>query len=252
MAYEVIFKYYEKLGICEYDKTKELEFKKTLGSLQEEYPLEKLASAILGQMARRDILVYDVEIFEFTKKKISFKENKNSISIKNKKFNLGTDNIVVSEETESANLLSNNNHSSVECNKTEKPQIVETKVVVQKPQNNPVQASPPQPKSMIGDRKPIKRVIFSPGDLKYLNGKPWRFSLNKEYYVYRERFAENGIGMLYLMLDDRNREFEVQDEFFVPSQANLIGEDDNNSFNVNNDRLNWQGSMGSNDMPKLR
>lgn len=250
MAYEVIFKYYEKLGVCEYDKTKELDFKKTLGNLQEEYPLEKLASAILGQMARRDILVYDVEIFEFTKKKISFKENKNSISIKNKKFNLGTDNIVVSEETESANLLSSNNHSSVECNKTEKPQMVETKVVVQKPHNNSVPSSPL--KSMIGDRKPIKRVIFSPGDLKYLNGKPWRFSLNKEYYVYRERFAENGIGMLYLMLDDRNREFEVQDEFFVPSQANLIGEDDNNSFNVNNDRLNWQGNVGSNDMPKLR
>lgn len=251
MAYEVIFKYYEKLGVCEYDKTKELEFKKTLGSLQEEYPLEKLASAILGQMARRDILVYDVEIFEFTKKKISFKENKNSISIKNKKFNLGTDNIVVSEETESINLLSCNSSNSVECNKQEKPQVVDTKVIVQKPLNNSA-ISPPQPKSLIGDRKPIKRVIFSPGDLKYLNGKPWRFSLNKEYYVYRERFAENGIGMLYLMLDDRNREFEVQDEFFVPSQANLIGEDDNNSFNMNNDRLNWQGSMGNNDMPKLR
>jgi hypothetical protein len=248
MAYEVIFKYYEKLGVCEYDKTKELEFKKTLGSLQEEYPLEKLASAILGQMARRDILVYDVEIFEFTKKKISFKENKNSISIKNKKFNLGTDNIVVSEEVENVNLLSCNNHSSVNCTKQEIPQVTENKAVVQKPQS----VSPPQPKSLIGDRKPIKRVIFSPGDLKYLSGKPWRFSLNKEYYVYRERFAENGIGMLYLMIDDRNREFEVQDEFFVPSHANLIGEDDSNSFNVNNDRLNWQGSTANNDMPKLR
>ena len=249
MAYEVIFKYYEKLGICEYDKTKELEFKKTLGSLQEEYPLEKLASAILGQMARRDILVYDVEIFEFTKKKISFKENKNSISIKNKKFNLGTDNIVVSEDVESVSLLSCDNNSSVACVTQEKKQAVDTKVIVQKTNNDP----PSPPKSLIGDRKPIKRVIFSPGDLKYLSGKPWRFSLNKEYYVYRERFAENGIGMLYLMIDDRNREFEVQDEFFVPSQANLIGEDDGNSFNVNNNRLNWQGSSTSNnDMPKLR
>lgn len=253
MAFEIVFKYYEKTGSCEYDKSKELQFVKTIGDLQNDLPLEKLASAVLGQMARRDILVFDVEIFEFTKKKISFKETKNGIVIKNKKFNLGLDNIVVSEEENVVQQLENKS-----CCSTEKTTSVSLQAnstngngstsVAQKPSPPP---PPPAPVSMIGNRKPIKKVIFSPSDLKYLKGKPWRFTPNKEYFVYKERFADNGIGMLYLMLDDRNREFEVADEFFISYQQNLIGEEEFNSQN-NNDLLRWQGSSGSYDVPKLR
>jgi hypothetical protein len=249
MAFEVIFKYYEKLGICEYDKTKELELKKTFGDLQSDFPLEKLASVILGQMARRDILVYDVEIYEFTKKKIPFKENKNSISIKNKKFYLGLENIVVSDN-ETQLLESNCCNQAQVVEPTSKENIqVQPQIQPQVPKPAPV---PPQPISMIGNRKPIKRVVFSPSDLKYLRGKPWRFTPNKEYLVYKERFAENGVGMLYLMLDDRNREFEVQDEFFIQSHQNLIGENEEVSFKSNNDLLNWNGNSNGSDMPKLR
>lgn len=250
MAFEIKFKYYEKTGVCDYDKTKELEFVKTIGDLQNDLPLEKLASAILGQMARRDILVFDVEIFEFTKKKISFKETKNGIVIKNKKFNLGLDNIVVSEET---NVQSLENKVSVNsCAVVQQAQEQAVVKLVQPQVNHINQNGNHTPTSMIGNRKPIKKVIFSPSDLKYLKGKSWRFTPNKEYLVYRERYAENGVGMLYLMYDDRNREFEVQDEFFIPAQASLIGDSEESSFNSNNDLLNWSGKQGNSDMPKLR
>ena len=252
MAFEIKFKYYEKTGLCDYDKAKELEYVKTVGDLQVDLPLEKLASVILGQMARRDILVFDVEIYEFTKKKISFKETKNGIVIKNKKFNLGLDNIVVTEE-EAPQVLDhkpNLNSCAVVAQPQEQPivKLIQPQVNHIHQNNNP----PPNPTSMIGNRKPIKKVIFSPSDLKYLRGKSWRFTPNKEYLVYRERYADNGVGMLYLMYDDRNREFEVQDEFFIPAQASLIGDSEESSFNSNNDLLNWSGKQGNSDMPKLR
>jgi len=247
MAYEIIFKYYEKIGICDYEKSKELQLKKTFGDLQSEFPMEKLASVILGQMARRDILVFDVEIYEFTKKKISFKENKNGIVIKNKKFNLGLDNIVVCEE-ELVPAIEQKTNSC--CGSNVEIQKIQSNVPHQVPQV--IIPAVPSINNTIGNRKPIKRVIFSPSDFKYLQGKSWRFTPNKEYVVYRERFASNGIGMLYLMLDDKDREFEVEDEFFIPAQSNLIGADEKNSFNTINNTLDWQGSMGSMDVPKLR
>lgn len=242
MAYELIFKYYEKSGSCEYDKSKELTFKKTVGDLENEMPLERLASAIFSQMARRDVLVFDVEIYEFTKKKLSFKETKNGIVIKNKKFNLGLDNIVVSDEPEIPKI---ENTSCVQKNDV---QVISQ----QAPIRNivPVQQPPSNNGSMIGNRKPFKKVVFSPSDLKYLNGKPWRFTPNKEYDVYRERMSKTGVGMTYLMIDDRNREFEVEDEFFISTTSNLIG-DDEPQFRNNQDKLNWQGASNT-DVPKLR
>ena len=240
MAYELIFKYYEKIGACEYDKSKELSIKKTIGSLEVEISMEKLASAVFSQMARRDILVFDVEIFEFTKKKLSFKETKNGIIIKNKKFNLGLDNIIVSDEIEVPKL---ENNCCVETKKIQ-PQVQESNQVIN------IETTVQNNQSMIGDRKPRRKVIFSPTDLKYLKGKPWRFTPDKEYFVYRERMSDNGIGLTYLMLDDKNREFEVSDEFFIPTTAHLIGEGEPQS-NSNNDRLSWQGA-NNNDVPKLR
>lgn len=242
MAYELIFKYYEKSGACEYDKSKELTFKKTVGDLENEMPLERLASAIFSQMARRDVLVFDVEIYEFTKKKLSFKETKNGIVIKNKKFNLGLDNIVVSDEPEIPKI---ENTSCVQKNDV---QVVNQQVPIRN--IVPVQQPVSNNGSMIGNRKPFKKVVFSPSDLKYLNGKPWRFTPNKEYDVYRERMSKNGVGMTYLMIDDRNREFEVEDEFFISTTSNLIG-DDEPQFRNNQDKLNWQGASNT-DVPKLR
>ena len=67
----------------------------------EDVPVEKLANAILLQLARRDIMVFDVDISEFVKRKVSFKETKGGILIKNKRFMLdGTVEVVAEVEEE--------------------------------------------------------------------------------------------------------------------------------------------------------
>jgi len=68
MGYEVIYHYKEKLNGEFSEETKT--YKKRIGDPYEELPPEKLASVIFGQLARRDIYVKDVEIYEITKKKI--------------------------------------------------------------------------------------------------------------------------------------------------------------------------------------
>ena len=53
----------------------------------------------MSQLARRDIWVVDVDILEFKRQKINFRETKGGIVIKNKKFSLDNDtNIIMQEE----------------------------------------------------------------------------------------------------------------------------------------------------------
>ena len=87
MGYEIICYYKKRKKSDEESPSDEaLSFKKRIGDPYEETPIEKLAAAIMMQLARRDIWVDDVEIYEISKKKISFKETKSGIVIKNKKF----------------------------------------------------------------------------------------------------------------------------------------------------------------------
>ena len=63
-----------------------------VGKPFDDTPLEKCAAAIMAQLARRDIMVVDVEVSELVKKVISFKEAKDGkgIVLKNKKFYLSS------------------------------------------------------------------------------------------------------------------------------------------------------------------
>lgn len=84
--YEITFHYYEEIRRGEYNRDESKSRTIKVGTPEEDTPLETAASKIISQMARRNILVHDVEIYEFTKKKLSFKETPDGISIKNKKF----------------------------------------------------------------------------------------------------------------------------------------------------------------------
>src|SRR4051812_37931488 len=88
MGFEVIFKFYDKKADGTYDTGNLQSFTKHVGAKVDDVPLEKLASVIMRQLARRDIWVLDkdLEVYEFTKRRISFKETKGGVIIKNKKF----------------------------------------------------------------------------------------------------------------------------------------------------------------------
>src|SRR5690606_33375022 len=86
LGFEITLKFHEEISKGEYNKD-ELKTKTTkVGGPLEDVPIEVLAGKVIAQLARRNILVVDVEIYEITKKKISFKETSDGILIKNKKF----------------------------------------------------------------------------------------------------------------------------------------------------------------------
>lgn len=233
MAFEIIFHYYPySESDKEYDKTNASKYDKKIGDIFEEVSLERLASSILTQLARRDIFVYDVEVHELVKKKVSFKQSKNSISIKNKKFSLANDTVVVQEISE--NLLENKNEAS-------------NKEILTVPEKNK-NVYLPNNKVPLTSLKVLKTMIFSPSDLKYLKGKPWRFTPNKKYSIYKEKIAPNGIGMILSLIDDTGREVEASDEFFINDTVSLLNEE---TETFKEDVLNWSGTKGF-DMPDLR
>ena len=114
MGYEVHFKYYNKKeNSFDYDCDSPQILKKVYGKIDEEYPLENLISHINIQYARRDVLIFDADIYEFVRKKITFKQNKNGFNIKNKKFTIKNEPVFDCEDEESQSdvlALGHNKH----------------------------------------------------------------------------------------------------------------------------------------------
>jgi hypothetical protein len=110
MGFEVHFKFYKKKAEgFGYDTDAEPEVMKVpVGKQWDETDLDELAKTVLGQMAKRNILIVDAEIFEYTKKKISFKMKDDGISIKNRKFNYDITGAIKSEDENSQVQQQNN------------------------------------------------------------------------------------------------------------------------------------------------
>ena len=202
MGYEVLYRYHEKDESGNYNKEEVKELKKKVGTPYEEVPLEKLASIIMSQLARRDIWVLpDVEIFEYKKAKVNFRETKGGIVIKNKKFELDTEaNIIVHDFQEGA---------MVPINGAMVPAV---------PPNNKVNIAGP-----VG--RPIKWVALDPDErnLAKIKGSGLAFLPNKRYPVFTEMTHPKHFGMMiYTMLDENKREVTVTDEYFLNADQRLI------------------------------
>jgi hypothetical protein len=202
MGFEVIYKYHEKDASGNYNKEEVKELKKKVGNAYEDLPLEKLASVIMSQLARRDIWILpDVEIYEYKKTKISFRETKGGIVIKNKKFELDTDaNIVIHEFTEGEPATNG-------------------AMVPALPPNNKVNIAGPT-------GRPIKWVALDPSDqnLAKVKGSGLAFLPNKRYPVFNEVTHPKEFGtMIYTMLDENKREVTIKDEYFLNADQRLVG-----------------------------
>ena len=101
MGYEITYKFHPRLeeGVgYDHEVTEEKQVK--VGKPFDDTPLEKCAAAITAQLARRDIWVVDVEVYELVKKQISFKESKDGrgIVLKNKRFTLSATAELIAED----------------------------------------------------------------------------------------------------------------------------------------------------------
>lgn len=212
MGFEITYKFYEKAENG-YDVENIHEMKKKVGKAYDDTSYERLAATIMGQFARRDIMVIDVEITEFVKKQISFRETKNGICIKNKKYLFdGTDiEIQAVVEAEAAPAVAAMQEADAE-NRNPPPHrnshLVETAISIAK------------------NKKPIRYEVFEPEQVMAVDAKKrgLKFTRGNKYPIYEEKQDRRGImyGMLYTTIDDAGLKQILSDRLFVFKQ-DLVG-----------------------------
>ncbi len=223
MGFEVLYNFHERGEDGNYNKDETKQIKKKYGDAYEELPLEKLASVIMAQLARRDVWVTNIEIYEYKKAKVNFRETKGGIVIKNKKFLLDAEaNCIVSGE-----LVDETTGEPVQPHNMTPP--------------TPQQPQPQQKKRPIkwvvvdesgvmqgnkGERMPVMLAIQRAG---------LQFSANKRYPVFAEmddprdkrvdKFGHPTLDRkkVYQMWDNQQRDVIVSQDYFVSAQVFLEG-----------------------------
>ena len=92
MGFEIKYTFHPRKEDGGYNTDSKEEKTVKVGKPFDDTPLEKCAAAIMAQMARRDVWVVDVKVYELVKSEINFKESADGrgIILKNKKYHLGS------------------------------------------------------------------------------------------------------------------------------------------------------------------
>jgi len=240
MGYEVAYKYHERQEDGKYNTEETKELKKRVGKAFEDISLEKLAAVVMGQLARRDIWVVDVDIVEFVKKPLNFKESSDGkgIIIKGKKFSFGASAELVAEEIDVVEV----DHNGED---------------VMLPKSQPVQANV----NLAPQRKvALKHVIFDPPPELIAEAKSRKlaFSPGMRYPVYDSKEQVIGTkdgsplyGELLSVRDNNEKEVMVSEKFFVPVQ-NLVGDflDGGKPSGGNDPRLSFASELSTVEQPQ--
>lgn len=239
MGYEVIYSYHERIdGVYNKDETKTL--KKKVGDPFEEIHLEKLASTIMGQLARRDIFVVGVEVFELAKKKISFRETDNGVVIKNKKFSFDktTGDFSVQDIPDPSQV---ENHVQIQQT-NQKFVYPHEQMAINKQSGSP-------------SRRAIDTMVFSPElpMIHEVKTKGFKLTVDKKYQVFSRKSSVT--GEILSIVDDQDREIQISDKYFIPANVSLIADKELNFSEKSKDRdggnLFW-GNASSDNVPIIR
>lgn len=236
MGYEVIFHYKESSGSpgTYGDEVKTKSYK--IGKVTEDVSLDSLAAKIMSQLARRNILITDVEIYEYAKKKLKYRETSDGIVLKNKKFSFDAGNVVVTEEFEDEEEF--------------KPLPAPSKELADR--SCPLSNVNLAPKT---SRKAIRHEIFEPEPLALHKArqKGLSFTVGKKYPIFSE--SSLGTTVVYKTVDDKGKELDVSSEYFVAIGAGLAQQDDGPSYvgaENQKEEINLWGSYEQVDMPEIR
>lgn len=227
MGYEVTYHYHERQEDGKYNTEETKELKKRVGKAFEDLSLEKLAAVVMGQLARRDIWVVDVDITEFVKKNINFKESSDGkgIIIKGKKFSLGASAELISEEVEVTDL---DEHGR---------EVAPKRQGINVPQGG----------------QPLKFMIFDPPQelLAEASKSGLAFTHGKRYPVFDSKEAVIGTrdgaplyGEMLSMRDDKQQDVVVSEKYFIQAQT-LVGNflDEGRPTGGNDPRLSYAGEL---------
>jgi hypothetical protein len=249
MGFEITYSYHEKNegGGYNTDEVKKASFK--IGDPFEDVPLERCAAAIMRQMARRDVWVLpDPEIYELKKIKVSCRETPGGVIIKNKKFNLDHTEGVLSVELTSQPVVEARPQPQYDNSAVDyAPPMPVVRALV--PQADPNQLSEAPQENV--KKRVMKWVVFEPElpQLHEAKQKGLACTQGNKYPVFSEKEHPMGIsfGMVYTILDDKRREIQTSDKYFVPATVRLQndhnGEFSQPSSNSDNSKLIWPGEV---------
>lgn len=222
--FEVIYKYYARLENGDYDTQEVKELKRKVGDNFDDISLDEVAAKIMQQFARRDIWVKDVEIYEFKKQKITFRETKGGIIIKNRKFNLDSNSKVISEDLpEETPVLPPRHTSHVLV-----PQQASANLAVT---GKPIRWVSLDDAGLTtdkdGNRVPIMHGVRRLG-LKILPGK--KYAVYEEKYDPKDKrmdkYGQPSLErkMLYLIEDEAKAQVYAPADYFLPADVQLIAD----------------------------
>lgn len=243
MGYEVTYKYHDRTDDG-YNRDETKFFKKKVGDPFDDVTLERLAGNIMLQLARRDIWIVDVEVVELSKKNISFKESKNGIVLKNRKF--------LFDGTEASEIITQE--------LSQEPEEAKNTINIQRQAVHPHNMMQSQAKENLVEnrleRRAIAYVVFlpEPQQMTEVRQKNLKFTEDKKYAVYEKKLGLG--GEIFTMVDDLGREQQVSDKFFVPANINLLGDKELNFSESTQEKdggkLFWGNAGSDSGMPNLR
>lgn len=247
MGYEIKYFYKEADEIPGTYKEEVLSKTSKIGKFDEEIPIEQVAGKIMAQLARRSILIVDIEIYEYAKNKIKYKETENGIFIKNKKFSFESGACVTPEDYEDEEL----------------ERILEDKNLLEKIKKAIGGMQTQHAGSMISvpkisnNKKALRLEIYDPEiQAKHkVEQRGYKFTLGKKYPIYEEKSIGAGI-ITYLTKDDRGKEVEVSAECFITPPMGLSHSSEEYQYvgaeKEKKDVDLWRNVNTEQDMPDIR
>jgi hypothetical protein len=240
MGYELIYRYKEAAGEpgAYSDEIKERSAK--IGRVTEEVSLDSLAAKLMTQLARRNILIVDVEIWEYARKKVSYRETSSGIVIKNKKFSFDAGRVVETDEFE-------------ECSSGTKEPPAEFKPIPSPSRDLADRSCPIAAKNLA--RRPIRHEMYDPEPMSELKAsqKGLKFTKGRKYPIYSE--SSMGTTVFYKTTDDSGRDVDISAEYFVAIGAGLMQQDDGPMYvgaENQKEEINLWGRHEQIDMPDIR
>lgn len=237
MGFEVKYTYHPRKEEGGYDTDQKEEKLVKVGKPFDDTPMEKVAAAIMAQLARRDIWVVDVQVAELVRKEITFKECKDGkgITLKGKRYSFNEAAQMIAEDVvEEMPIVPQGMqpHEMIAIQKQSQN--------IDDLYSNPNKAAPVQktPQTPINQNRVIYKVIFDPSIHYIPEAKRLglRFTQDKEYPVHQ--VIQHPTGKLEMqkiaVTDDVGRVVTVDEKFFTTSGTGLLADK----------QLNFSGSTG--------
>lgn len=196
MGYKIKF-FYCEASENSFNLAEKKEFIKKIGTKEDDVDVSQVAKLISIQLARRDILITDFEVYEYIEKKISAKQTKDGIIIKSKKFTLDQE-------------------SNLTCQDLEETKPMPMQTQLQTPVHVP---APIQENS-----RPIRWMMFEPHPHEHEVANI-KLTVGKKYPIFRE--GEMSLeGITLHIKDDLGRIIKIKDKYFIPATQKLFADEE--------------------------